>query len=230
MQEPMKRTICLQKWQTPTKIIKNGTGYIIILMMQLKIAAIFMLPRWTTPTTHASQLLYLENRIFSKVSFSKQYEQIRQVDCYLHAKILNRIVNGCVKYIHNKLGVMNKQLTFHCSIQVSPRACHWLRVVENVLVWLSSMLIITWFYYHCDTPPGQTHIISMTNLILLFQNETQKTPGHRYTCIHVAITVYVAVHVFEYVHVKYIFFTFGFAFPCEPYHLECACVYVLYGV
>ena len=70
----------------------------------------------------------------------------------------------------------------------------------------------------------------MTNLILLFQNETQKTPGHRYTCI--AVTVYVTVHVFEHVHVhvKYIFFTFGIAFPCEPYHLECACVYVLYGV
>uniref|UniRef100_A0A1X7UZT5 non-specific serine/threonine protein kinase n=1 Tax=Amphimedon queenslandica TaxID=400682 RepID=A0A1X7UZT5_AMPQE len=47
--------------------------------------------------------------------------------------------------------------------QVSPRSCHWLRVVENVLIWLS----------------GTNHMISMTNLIQLFQSESQKAPGHR---------------------------------------------------
>ncbi|XP_019850848.1 PREDICTED: mitogen-activated protein kinase kinase kinase kinase 5-like [Amphimedon queenslandica] len=41
--------------------------------------------------------------------------------------------------------------------QMSPRSCLWLRVVENVLVWLSD----------------SDHMISMTNLILLFQNEQE---------------------------------------------------------
>lgn len=42
--------------------------------------------------------------------------------------------------------------------QVSSRACHWLRVVESALIWLS----------------GHSRYISMTNLILLFQTDAQK--------------------------------------------------------
>jgi len=42
--------------------------------------------------------------------------------------------------------------------QVSSRPCHWLRVVENALIWLS----------------GHSRFVSMTNLILLFQTESQK--------------------------------------------------------
>ena len=78
--------------------------------------------------------------------------------------------------------------------QVSPRACHWLRVVENVLVWLSrkfttnvcspTRIVHLLFFFSLFTSKivGQTHIISMTNLSLLFQNESQRSTGHRYMC------------------------------------------------
>ena len=37
-------------------------------------------------------------------------------------------------------------------LQVSPRACHWLRVVENVLIWLSGISFIC-FYSSCNFNP-----------------------------------------------------------------------------